>query len=100
MSATSNTPTLRSIVDRINRLEDEKQELTEAIREVYAEAKSNGLNPKAIRQIIREQRKPPDPEVVALIDTYKHKLGMLSDTPLGEASIARAVADVPFHPSS
>jgi len=94
---TTNTPTLRSIVDRVNRLEDEKQEIADAIKEVYLEAKSTGLNVKAIRKIVREQRKPPDAEVEALIDSYKHALGMLSDTPLGTAAIARAT-DIPFHP--
>jgi uncharacterized protein (UPF0335 family) len=96
--AKSNTPTLRSIIDRVNRLEDEKQEIAEAIKEVYAEAKSNGFNVKALRQVVRQMRKPPDAEVEALIDNYKLNLGMLADTPLGEASIKRAVADVPFLP--
>lgn len=95
----TNTPTLKSIVDRVNRLEDERQVLADDIKEVYAEAKSNGLNVKAIRKIIREQRRPPDAEVEALIETYKHKLGMLADLPLGQAAVARAVADVPFQPS-
>lgn len=94
----TNTPTLKSIVDRVNRLEDEKQEIADSIKEVYAEAKSNGFNVKALRKIIREQRRPPDAEVEALIETYKHKLGLLADTPLGEAAVARAVADVPFRP--
>lgn len=93
-----NTPTLRSIVDRVNRLLDEKQELTDAVREVYLEAKSNGHSVKALRKIVSEMRKPPDAETEALIDTYKHALGLLSDTPLGAAAIARATTDIPFHP--
>jgi uncharacterized protein (UPF0335 family) len=96
--AKSNTPTLRSIVDRINRLEDEKMEIAEAVKEVYAEAKSNGFVPKALRKIIREMRNPPDPEVENLVDTYKHALGMLADLPLGKAAIASVTADPPFLP--
>jgi len=92
-----NTPTLRSIVDRVNRLLDEKKELTDAIGEVYVEAKSNGHNVKALRRIVSEMRKPPDPETEALIDTYKLKLGLLAETPLGQAAVTRARTDIAFH---
>lgn len=97
-AAKSNTPTLKSIVDRVYRLEDEKQILSDDIKEIYVEAKAQGWNVKAIRKIIREQRKPPDAEVEAIIETYKHKLGMLADTPLGQAAIASVTAEAPFHP--
>lgn len=88
--------TLRSIVDRIERLEDEKQQIADDIKDVYAEAKSNGFNVKALRKVIRERRRPPDAEVEALVDVMKHSLGMLAETPLGEAAIKRAT-DIPFH---
>lgn len=96
-----NTSTLKSIAERINRLEDEKQEIADVIKEVYVEAKSQGWNVKALRKIIREQRRPPDAEVEALVEQYKHKLGMLADLPLGQAAIDRVnTTDVPFHPPS
>jgi uncharacterized protein (UPF0335 family) len=47
---------LTAITERINRLEDEKKTIAEDIRDVYAEAKGNGYNPKALRVIIRRQR--------------------------------------------
>jgi uncharacterized protein (UPF0335 family) len=47
---------IRSITERINRLEDEKKTISDDIKDVYAEAKGNGLNPKALRVIVRKQR--------------------------------------------
>jgi len=44
---------LRSFIERIERLEEEKRELLADIREVYAEAKSSGFEPKVMRQIVR-----------------------------------------------
>lgn len=96
-AAKSNVPTLRSIVDRIERLEDEKQQIADDIKEIYAEAKSNGFNVKALRKVIRDRRKPPDAEVEAIVESMKHSLGMLADTPLGEAAISNAT-NIPFHP--
>jgi len=47
---------LRSIVDRIERLEEERKSLGEDIKDVYQEAKSAGFDVKALRQLIRERR--------------------------------------------
>jgi uncharacterized protein (UPF0335 family) len=44
---------LRSIVDRIEQLEEEKAALAADIREVYGEAKANGFEPKVLRQVVR-----------------------------------------------
>jgi uncharacterized protein (UPF0335 family) len=70
---------LRSITDRINRLEDSKKELAEDIREVYAEAKSNGYNPSALRVVIRKQRADAkkQAELEADVDAYMAALGLL-----------------------
>lgn len=67
---------LKSILERINNLEDEKKDTSEAIREVYAEAKSNGLNPKALRVIIRKQRADAKKaaELAADVDAYMSAL--------------------------
>ncbi|MEJ2117871.1 MAG: DUF2312 domain-containing protein [Alphaproteobacteria bacterium] len=70
---------LRSFVERIERLEEEKAALAEDIREVYAEAKSSGFDGKALREIIRI-RKLADherQEREGLLATYMHALGML-----------------------
>jgi len=48
---------LKSFIERIERLEDEKRALGEDIKEVYAEAKGSGFEPKIMRQIIKIRRK-------------------------------------------
>jgi len=83
---------LKSIVERLERLEEEKAALASDIRDVYAEAKGNGFDVKALRAIVRrrKQDKAALAEHEALIGTYMVALGMLADTPLGQAAIARA----------
>lgn len=70
---------LQSITERINRLEDEKKQTADDIRDVYAEAKSNGLDPKALRVIIRRQRadKAKLAEHEAVVELYMQNLGMI-----------------------
>ena len=83
---------LKSIIERIERLEEEKKSTADDIRDVYTEAKSNGLDAKAIRTIIRMRKQDVDErrEEEAILETYMHALGMLSDLPLGQAAIERA----------
>jgi uncharacterized protein (UPF0335 family) len=69
---------LRSIVDRIERLEEEKKALSDDIKDIFAEAKSAGFDVKALRQIIR-MRKWGTAELEAheeLVDLYRRALGM------------------------
>jgi uncharacterized protein (UPF0335 family) len=70
---------LKSILERINRLEDEKKATAEDIRDVYAEAKGNGYNPAALRAIVRKQRADAKKaaELQADIDAYMAALGMM-----------------------
>jgi uncharacterized protein (UPF0335 family) len=83
---------LRSIIERIERLEEEKQAIAEDIKEVYAEAKANGYDTKTLRAVvrIRKQDAAERQEQEALLDLYLAALGMLADTPLGEAAMVRA----------
>lgn len=69
---------LKSIVSRINTLEDEKKNIADDIRDVYAEAKGNGFNPKALRVIVRKQRQDAKKaaELAADVDAYMAALGM------------------------
>jgi uncharacterized protein (UPF0335 family) len=69
---------IKSIVARINALEDEKKERADDIRDVYAEAKGNGFNPKALRVIVRKQRADAKKaaELQADVDAYMNALGM------------------------
>jgi uncharacterized protein (UPF0335 family) len=82
---------LNSIIQRIERLEDEKAGIAQDIREVYAESKGRGFDPKTIREIIkiRKMSQSERDEREALLDIYKAALGMLGGTPLGEAAIRR-----------
>lgn len=70
---------LRSYVERIERLEEEKAALTADIREVYAEAKGNGFDAKVMRQVVRLRKMDRDDrqEQETLLDLYKQALGML-----------------------
>lgn len=82
---------LRAIVERIERLEDDKKAISGDIREVYAEARANGFDTKIIRKVIalRKKEAAAREEEAALIDTYMAALGMIADLPLGQAALAR-----------
>jgi uncharacterized protein (UPF0335 family) len=70
---------LKSIVERIERLEEEKKETAEQIKEVYAEAKSSGFDARTIRKVVSLSKKPTEErqEEEALLDLYLSALGML-----------------------
>lgn len=82
---------LRAVVERIERLEEEKASLTSDIRDVYAEAKGNGFDVKALRTIIRMRKQDANEraEQETILETYMAALGMLAGTPLGDAAMAR-----------
>ena len=70
---------LKAVVERIERLEEEKKAIADDIRDVYAEAKGNGFDVKALRTIIRlrKQDKTERQEHEAILETYMHALGMV-----------------------
>ena len=70
---------LRSFIQRIERLEEEKKTISDDIRDVFAEAKSNGFDPKIMRQVlkIRKMETAERQEQDALLETYLAALGML-----------------------
>ena len=72
---------LRAIIERIERLEEEKKEVAEQVKEVYAEAKANGFDTKTLRKVISLRKKSTEErqEEEALLDLYMHALGMLPD---------------------
>jgi uncharacterized protein (UPF0335 family) len=82
MSATFAKEQLKSIVERIERLEEEKSALSDDIKEVYAEAKGNGFDTKVVRKVIslRKQDQSERQEQEALLDLYMHALGMALPT--------------------
>ena len=69
---------LKSFIERIERLEEEKKALAEDIKEVFSEAKGVGFDVKIMRQIIRIRRMDEDDrdEQEALLDTYLRAIGM------------------------
>ena len=71
---------LKSIIERIERLEEEKKAIADDIKDVYAEAKGNGFDVKALRTIIRMRKEDADDrrEQEAILETYMHALGMLN----------------------
>lgn len=73
---------LRAFIERIERLEEEKQTIADDIKEVYAEAKGTGFDTKILRQVIRirKQDSAERQEQEALLDLYLHALGMAPDT--------------------
>jgi len=74
---------LKSVVERIERLEEEKKALSHDIKDVYAEAKANGFDTKTIRTVVRLRKmdRADREEAEALLDLYLNALGM---APAGE----------------
>ncbi len=71
---------LRAIVERIERLEEEKKALADDIKEVYGEAKANGFDTKTLRKVVmlRKKDRSEREEEEAMLDLYMNALGMIS----------------------
>ncbi|OYX93540.1 MAG: DUF2312 domain-containing protein [Novosphingobium sp. 35-62-5] len=69
---------LRLLIERIERLEEEKKGIGDDIKDVYSEAKSTGYDAKIMRQIVRLRKMKPDDrrEMEAVLETYKNALGI------------------------
>jgi uncharacterized protein (UPF0335 family) len=69
---------LRLLIERVERLEEEKKGIADDIRDTYAEAKAVGYDAKIMRQIVRLRKLNPDDraEMEMLLDTYKAALGL------------------------
>jgi uncharacterized protein (UPF0335 family) len=82
---------LKSIVERIERLEEEKKTIAGDIKEVYAEAKANGFDTVILRKVISLRKKEASEreEEQSMLEVYMAALGMLADTPLGKAALER-----------
>jgi len=70
---------LKAFVERVERLEEEKKAIADDIRDVYAEAKANGFDVKALRTVVRLRKQDVNErkEQEAILETYLHALGML-----------------------
>jgi uncharacterized protein (UPF0335 family) len=71
---------LKAIVERIERLEEEKKAIADDVRDVYGEAKANGFDVKALRQVVKLRKQDVNErnEQQAVLETYMHALGMLA----------------------
>jgi uncharacterized protein (UPF0335 family) len=94
------TGQLRSLVERIERLEEEKATIAGDIKEVYAEAKANGFDIKILRKVVKLRKFTADEraEEEAMIDLYLHALGMtiaekVDQTGQGDVDHTIALAD-------
>ena len=76
--AESTDDRLRLLIERVERLEEEKKGTADDIRDVYAEAKAVGYDVKIMRQIVRLRKMAPDDrrEMEMILDTYKSALGL------------------------
>ncbi|WP_077148139.1 DUF2312 domain-containing protein [Sphingopyxis sp. KK2] len=76
--ATTTDQQLRLFIERVERLEEEKKGIADDIRDTYNEAKSQGYDPKIMRQIVRLRKLPPHDrkEMEAILDVYKSALGI------------------------
>ena len=70
---------LKAIIERIERLEEEKKTISDDVRDVYAEAKGNGFDVKALRTIVRLRKQDANEraEEETILETYMQALGML-----------------------
>jgi uncharacterized protein (UPF0335 family) len=69
---------LKAFIERIERLEEEKRQIADDVKDVYAEAKANGFDAKILRKIISLRRQDADErrEQEAILETYLRALGM------------------------
>ena len=69
---------LRRFIERIERLEEEKTGISDDVRDVYAEAKANGYDPKIMRMVVRLRRMETHTrqEQDAILETYRSALGL------------------------
>jgi len=89
-----NSSRLGSLVERIERLEEERKALGEDIKGIFAEVKSQGYDCKTVRKLIRKRKHDPaDLEAQnALLEVYEKEVSSYDQTPLGAAAMERAAA--------
>lgn len=87
----SSAARLKSFIERIERLNEERAAIGQDIKEVFAEAKGTGFNIKIMRQVIRLRKMDAADraEQEELLDLYQRALGMLIGTPLGDSAVER-----------
>jgi uncharacterized protein (UPF0335 family) len=97
--------TLKALADRIDRLEDEKQEISDAIREILIEAKSQGFDAAQLRAAVkirrqREKDRDKHDAAAAIRDMYLHVLGVIADLDNVDACSDAVAAEAEWVPPS
>lgn len=71
---------LKAVIERIERLEEEKREIADQVKDVYAEAKANGFDTATLRKVVALRKKDAEErqEEEAMLDLYLSALGMVS----------------------
>lgn len=93
--APANAKELRSLIDRLARLEEEKKELSGAIRDVYTEADGKGYGKKALRALVKREMETADQrsareQTERDVEAMLAALGDFASSPLGDAAIRHA----------
>lgn len=83
--------TLKALIERVERLNEERAMIAGDIKEIFAEAKGTGFDLPTMRKVIGLRRQDVEKRKAAqdMLDVYMHALGMLADTPLGQAAVSR-----------
>ena len=81
---------LSSIIDRIERLEDEKKQIASDISDIYKETKGRGYDAAALKEIIKIRKEDPSKREAreSMVDVYMRAINRWEETPLGRASKA------------
>lgn len=82
---------LLALIERIEKLSEEKQAIADDIKDIFSEAKGAGYDPAIMKKVIaiRKQDKSKREEQEEMIDLYLSALGQLDGTPLGAAAVSR-----------
>ena len=83
---------LKALVERIEKLEEEKAAIAGDIKDVFSEAKSNGFDTKVLKKVLALRKQDASERITeqAILASYMDALGMLADTPLGQAAMKSA----------
>lgn len=84
---------LKGYMEEIERWESQKATIQADIGQIFASAKESGFDTKAMRVVLKDRKKSKAEREAfdAVVDVYKHALGMLADLPLGQAAMERDI---------
>ena len=87
---------LRALIERIERLEEDKKAIADDIKEIYAEAKGNGFDPKIMRKIVAERRRSAaEVEEIRRLGAYSYMDLARTDLPTQVTTVASSLSSLP-----